>query len=207
MVLRDSAVAQAPVSFHEPRDGAFDHGPVMAVIGLEVRVLGAGAVFAQEFVLGMQLDLPAPGGGGAAGLQRAAAAPRAEGCPALRGARADQPVRARQRTGGRVENEIINGESAGDRDGQGPGLDERLGPGPGQRLQQFPGPVGRVRQDLDRPQSRAVSAPSSSLPASASVLPSPAALVIAPAVTSPVSGSATIWALNPSRRSWRVLCA
>ena len=37
VVFGDAAVTEAPVAADEPGDGAFDHGPVLPVDGLELR--------------------------------------------------------------------------------------------------------------------------------------------------------------------------
>lgn len=67
MVLRRPAVVKAPVSFREPREGAFDYGPVACVVGLEAVVPGCSAVLAHQGRARMQGDLPALRCGGCSG--------------------------------------------------------------------------------------------------------------------------------------------
>src|SRR6185312_9603608 len=55
-----SAEPQPPVpAGDQPGDGAFDHGPMLTVGGLELWVLGAAAVTAQEGVVWVQPQRPA----------------------------------------------------------------------------------------------------------------------------------------------------
>ena len=74
---------QPPVAAgDQPGDRAFDHGPVLAVDGLELGISGAGSVRALQRVVRMQPQRAAAGRGGAAGPQRAVrgSAPRRPPC-------------------------------------------------------------------------------------------------------------------------------
>src|SRR5665809_16201 len=71
VVLGNASVAQTACTSGEPGDGAFDHGPVAAVGGLELRVAGPGAVFAADLVVLADDELAAPVRGRAPGPQRA----------------------------------------------------------------------------------------------------------------------------------------
>ncbi len=124
------AEPQPPVAAgDQPGDRPFDHGPVLAVDGLELGVLGAGSVRALQRVVRMQGQLAAAGGAGAAGPQRAVAAARAEGRLAGAGDPGGQPVRAGHRGGGLVDGEVVEGEPAVHGRAQRPRLDDRGVPG------------------------------------------------------------------------------
>src|SRR3954471_2039118 len=113
VVLDHAAVGHSPVSAGEPGDGAFDHGPVPAVVGLEVRLGSARPMFPLERVVGMKVQVAAAVGGGAAGAYRAAAAGRAEvHVPGARDGPGDF-VWAGRGAGGLIDGEVIEGEPAG----------------------------------------------------------------------------------------------
>src|SRR5919202_5557206 len=84
-----AAVAQfAAAAFRadQPGDGAFDHGPVLAVGLAQVVPVGpVAAGLAQQRVVLVQVEGPTVGAVGAALPQRAAAAGHAEGDPAAGG--------------------------------------------------------------------------------------------------------------------------
>lgn len=70
-------VAKPPgVPGGEPSDGAFDHGPGLFAVGLEVLGPGDGAVGTHQFVcvIGVQSDLAASAGGRAPAAQWASGA-------------------------------------------------------------------------------------------------------------------------------------
>ena len=67
VVLDHAAVGHAPVAAGKPRDGAFDHRPMLAVHGLEVGMLSACPVLALELMVLAEADFAAGCGGGASG--------------------------------------------------------------------------------------------------------------------------------------------
>ena len=67
VVLVHAAVGHAPVAAGKPRDGAFDHRPMLAVHGLEVGMLSACPVLALELMVLAEADFAAGCGGGASG--------------------------------------------------------------------------------------------------------------------------------------------
>src|SRR5215217_7464109 len=138
VVLGGAAVAQAAVAAGEPGDGAFDHGPVLPVQGLEGGVCGAGAVGAGERVVVAEFQAASGAAGGAAGAERAAAAGGAEADLAAAGDRTGVSGRAGRGPGGFIDGELVDGESARDRRTDRPRLDDRFVSGGGQ----VPGAVG-----------------------------------------------------------------
>ena len=151
VVLRDSAVGDAPVAAGEPGDGSFDHGSVGPVGGLERLLGGAGPVLALQRVVLVKLDGSSGRRRGAAFGEWAAPTGRPEDRVALRRQGAGDPVRAGQGSGGRVVGEVVDGEPAGHGRAGRPGLDDR-GPGPFlQGGQHGAGAVGGVTEHLHRP--------------------------------------------------------
>ena len=66
MVAFDASVADPAVSVrNEPRDGSFDHGPILPVVVEVVSLAPLGACLGEELVVVADCEDPAPGSGGA----------------------------------------------------------------------------------------------------------------------------------------------
>ena len=79
-VFVDASVGASSVVAHEPRDGAFGHGPPSAVVVVEAVGAGLFAGCFEELVVGVDFDGAPVFGGGAASSRGACAAVAAEAC-------------------------------------------------------------------------------------------------------------------------------
>ena len=85
VVFADASVTQFAVASGQPGDGAFDHRPVLAVLGQPIRVTGGVSGGTLARIMGTDPQCFAPAAAGATCPQWAAGAGRAEGGPARRG--------------------------------------------------------------------------------------------------------------------------
>ena len=149
VVLLDPAVGHASVAAGEPGDGAFDHGPVGPVGGLERLVGGPLPVVALQLVVHVQAHGPSLRGGGAARCERAAAAGGPEGRGPLGRQGAGDPVRAGQGAGRSVVGEVVDGEPARHCRPERPWLEERRPFPLVEGGEHVAGGVGGVTEHLD----------------------------------------------------------
>ena len=107
-VFVDASVGASSVVAHEPRDGAFGHGPPSAVVVVEAVGAGVFAGCFEELVVGVDFD-GAPGlGGGAACSHRACAAAAAEPGGAVGADRHGDAFRAGHGAGVEVDVEVVD---------------------------------------------------------------------------------------------------
>src|SRR5260221_276269 len=172
-----------------PGDDPFDHRPgrigALELVGAGLRAGGA-----QQPLVRVDGHRPAVFGGGAARPERAPGTQLPEGDGPLAAHQPGMPGRAGHRALLLVDDEVVQGEPAGHRRAQRPGLDHRVVPGLAVVSAGLAGAVGRVTIDL---QSLLLPRPSVPSESSAASTPSPATSAstpTAPAAASSRSGEA-----------------
>jgi len=149
MVLHDAAVRDAPRPAGHPRERAFDHGPVLPVNGLEVRILGANTVFAAEPVMGVDPHLLAQLRSRALGHERARGAGTTKTHASLRADRPDDARRTRHALAAFIDGEVINGEPAGNSTAKRHRFDDRRVTGGRDLGEELAAAIGRITQRFD----------------------------------------------------------
>ena len=112
LVAFDSSVAQAPMFSGEPGEGAFDHGPLLAVDGVEFVGFGLGSCGGEQVVLGVQADDPSGFGGGAEVPNRTSSAVPCESGGSCWSDGNGDVLGAGHGAGGSVDGEVIESEPA-----------------------------------------------------------------------------------------------
>ena len=112
IILADASVTQFAVASGQPGDGAFDHRPVLAVLGQPIRVTGGASGGTLARIMGTDPQCLTPAAARATCPQWATRAGRAEdGMPGA-GDRSGQSVGAGRGAVVVVDGEIVDGEPA-----------------------------------------------------------------------------------------------
>ena len=146
IVAADTTVADLAVAAAEPGDGAFDHRSILTVLVEPLRVSRFSASRSLKLIMKAEPDAATVAAGGALGAQCAATARHPENSVAGRGDRAGHVGRAGDSLGAAINDEIVDGETTGDRRTQRCRFDSIEMPSLGQVSTEFTAAVGRIAQ-------------------------------------------------------------